>query len=991
LLQAYDTDTGPAYTTFLTLTAGTAPTLDIGPFSSSGTINSNGNIITNIGATGSSFTTAGSLALVLDAADANGVLSINNASQSSPIFVAKDNGTMVFQIGDNGLITVDPATTGTVEDFTLATQWTSGTLINAGYGSSTTQSAALTGINLDFKTNFTGATGDNFTGLAIKTPTDFTATSATTYSAIDLSTVGAYTSNTGGTFTYNGIKLTTPNITQTAGTASANGIALTIGTATTGGTQTGIGITPAATTGSSTTTYGINVGDITTSNGTDTALYIGNKWDTGISFGTGITTAISISSGDLVTSNLGVNFTSSDTNPGCLSGEYKVYADTSETKLKKCENGTTSDLDRYGADMQRGTATLAETTLGNSSTFINTVSVTPTNATGDVYVEVNLWTKSLSNTDQTITLEIRAGSGSTCNGALLTSQAALLTSANSSNGPSVFATYLSVDPGASSQTYAVCALSGTASGASAGGIATALVIDSGSDLAEFYSTNDETLKAGDVVALDPALRTGVKKTTKVYENEAIGVVATRPGLVMGSVDKEGVKAVPVALAGRVPIRVTTENGSIFPGDLLTPSSTPGVAMKATKAGRIIGQAMESFDHLFGEGTVLAFVKNGLTFGVTPDLANIEKDTPKAGVLLLSYLMDDSLSATKLDSSSDITTDRLIAGLDVVTGRVTTNEVLLNSIKAATGTDINIEIGEDGLFRIKGQDGEDVAVIDKYGNATFKGKVTASSIQADQIEGLTILTNDLIAKRLASQEDIPKEATTSAAASNEYSSGKLNISGPVQIALDLEVVGMLEASGGLTVKGPANFENKTIFQSLAQFISQVIFKDSVIFEGRPTFNSDSGGLAVIKQGQQLVEVTFEKEYTQKPVINASITLPKIENSDENIAIQQQNDSERELLDADVKFLITRRTSKGFIIRLSKPAPKDITFSWSALAINDPRTAISKEAAASPIPISTPTPSTSSESGEVTSPSPPSEASQSAHLSTSLSGASSALTP
>lgn len=46
----------------------------------------------------------------------------------------------------------------------------------------------------------------------------------------------------------------------------------------------------------------------------------------------------------VVASNLGIEFSESDTNPTCAAGNYTVYADTSESKLKKCQNGTVSDL-----------------------------------------------------------------------------------------------------------------------------------------------------------------------------------------------------------------------------------------------------------------------------------------------------------------------------------------------------------------------------------------------------------------------------------------------------------------------------------------------------------------------------------------------------------------------------------------------------------------------------------------------------------------------
>lgn len=66
-------------------------------------------------------------------------------------------------------------------------------------------------------------------------------------------------------------------------------------------------------------------------------------------------------------------------------------------------------------------------------------------------------------------------------------------------------------------------------------------------------------------------------------------------------------SVPVALSGTVPCRATTENGPIYPGDLLTSSSKPGYAMKANPPviGSIIGKAMEPLEE--GEGEILIFV------------------------------------------------------------------------------------------------------------------------------------------------------------------------------------------------------------------------------------------------------------------------------------------------------------------------------------------------------------------------------------------------
>jgi hypothetical protein len=84
-------------------------------------------------------------------------------------------------------------------------------------------------------------------------------------------------------------------------------------------------------------------------------------------------------------------------------------------------------------------------------------------------------------------------------------------------------------------------------------------------------------------------------------------MSSSPGKIIGTPMKDLGIPVPLALTGRVPVSVSTENGPIKPGDYLTTSSKPGVVMKATKPGIAIGQAMESFDAA-EPGMILAFVR-----------------------------------------------------------------------------------------------------------------------------------------------------------------------------------------------------------------------------------------------------------------------------------------------------------------------------------------------------------------------------------------------
>ena len=63
----------------------------------------------------------------------------------------------------------------------------------------------------------------------------------------------------------------------------------------------------------------------------------------------------------------------------------------------------------------------------------------------------------------------------------------------------------------------------------------------------------------------------------------------------------------MAAVGRVPVKVSLENGPIRVGDPLTSSSKPGVAMRATKAGKIVGYALEDAQQ---DGKILIWLQPG---------------------------------------------------------------------------------------------------------------------------------------------------------------------------------------------------------------------------------------------------------------------------------------------------------------------------------------------------------------------------------------------
>jgi len=136
----------------------------------------------------------------------------------------------------------------------------------------------------------------------------------------------------------------------------------------------------------------------------------------------------------------------------------------------------------------------------------------------------------------------------------------------------------------------------------------------GADYAESVGvTGDRTsFTPGDLLVIDPSNPGSFLKSNQPYSTLIAGVYSTKPGFV-GRLEPASAKTdateVPMAMVGRVPTKVSAENGPIKVGDLLVSSSTVGYAMKGTDrsllTGAVIGKALGSLDS--GTGTILVLV------------------------------------------------------------------------------------------------------------------------------------------------------------------------------------------------------------------------------------------------------------------------------------------------------------------------------------------------------------------------------------------------
>jgi len=101
------------------------------------------------------------------------------------------------------------------------------------------------------------------------------------------------------------------------------------------------------------------------------------------------------------------------------------------------------------------------------------------------------------------------------------------------------------------------------------------------------------MEAGDLVALDPARPEYVTLSYQSYQPSLVGTVSSEYKVTIN--DSGGAEfLVPVVLDGRTMLKASLDNGPIEIGDYLTSSEVPGIAMKATQSGRVVGLALEPF-------------------------------------------------------------------------------------------------------------------------------------------------------------------------------------------------------------------------------------------------------------------------------------------------------------------------------------------------------------------------------------------------------------
>jgi len=196
------------------------------------------------------------------------------------------------------------------------------------------------------------------------------------------------------------------------------------------------------------------------------------------------------------------------------------------------------------------------------------------------------------------------------------------------------------------------------------------------DWAEYFDKEtQESIPFGSLVCIK---ENGKATACDSNENKLVGIASEHPTVIAGV--NKGDKSIAVGLTGIVKTFVTSANGNIKPGDLITFSDVPGIGIKANKKGMVVGRALEGYqnDNLNEVGKILVSLQ---TSWYEPET------TLTASGNLIDQPQTNSSELSNFDS-------QLVEIIDNISrGFLEVNKVSTKSLAVATD---NITIGSQTL-------------------------------------------------------------------------------------------------------------------------------------------------------------------------------------------------------------------------------------------------------------------------------------------------------
>jgi len=173
-----------------------------------------------------------------------------------------------------------------------------------------------------------------------------------------------------------------------------------------------------------------------------------------------------------------------------------------------------------------------------------------------------------------------------------------------------------------------------------------------SGVATYVTIEGDTIQRGSIVSFSSK---GYQLSKVSYDPTSYAVVTSDPSVSLEDPQAGVEDSFPVITTGKAFVRVTTKNGPIEAGNLISSSDIPGVGQKATEDGYIVGTALE--DYTESDPERIGLIYTSLNFGFNTESTQLRQN-------LLSKLQQSLVSPFV----SPVNTLRyLIAGLSVLVG------------------------------------------------------------------------------------------------------------------------------------------------------------------------------------------------------------------------------------------------------------------------------------------------------------------------------------
>jgi hypothetical protein len=462
----------------------------------------------------------------------------------------------------------------------------------------------------------------------------------------------------------------------------------------------------------------------------------------------------------------------------------------------------------------------------------------------------------------------------------------------------------------------------------------------GGDYAEWFRKEDvnEDLPVNTLVCFTKDGSGGITKCDST-NNAIVGIISDSYGSVGNSGYEDDPSYIVVGMLGQLPVFVSNANGEVKAGDALTFSSDPGVAVKATTAGNILGHALAGYNSN-GTGSVQVYLQTGwydpnAYLTSTGSYSIAPKDNLSSNPS--DFVLKNSLGETiqNVGAFSEAAIANLNAGMintqNIATNNLTIAGQTLKDYVASNSGQTNYDLSNDPLFQ-----GLQAKTTD------LQTKMDVMSQRLDEQASTSAFLTEILQNQIGASNSADLNLNLgNINIQSATISGDLMVLGRTTVS-DISVTGNI-STGVLTIKGLDEDGTASINTLSGDLKLQNEGLGGVdILSGKVTI--DMGGNVNVKNSITAKEVNTQKlniitdtsaEATQSAVLSASAGTATIAKDTDNIIIDTTAITDNSLINVTfngdyspaVRYWTENKIAgNSFTIKLNAAVAKDVKLNW-----------------------------------------------------------------